>query len=257
MSFDLKVKGVSLDIHQKRILSDVNFELHPGQLTMVLGANGSGKSTLLKTLAKSMEPSTGEICINGKSLKEIPLAEFAKFRAVLTQQTNLSFQTKVEELILMGRYPHFQQVPNPQDLQCVESAISMFDLDSFRHRMYDTLSGGEQQRVQFARVYAQIAHVEDGALLLLDEPLTFLDIKHQLEFIVLIQKLVKEKNRSCLMVIHDVNLALKYGDYFLFMKEGRLIHQGGREVWNEALVHEVFGIQSTLIQFGENAYFSY
>jgi iron complex transport system ATP-binding protein len=235
----------------------VSFVLQPGQLTLVLGANGSGKSTLLKTLAKSMEPTIGEININGKSLKDIPLADFAKFRAVLTQQTNLSFQTKVDEVILMGRYPHFQQVPNPQDLQCVESAISLFDLNSFRHRMYDTLSGGEQQRVQFARVYAQIAHVKEGAILLLDEPLTFLDVKHQVEFILLIKELVSQKKLSCLMVIHDINLAVKNGDYFLFLKEGVLTHKGSTEVWNENLIKEVFGVDSKLIKTEGNFFFSY
>ncbi len=257
MSFDVRVNNLCLDIGKKRILYDVSFDLLPGKLTMVLGANGSGKSSLLKTIAKSLVPTNGEIVINGKSLKDIPLLTYAQTRAVLTQHTNLSFQMKVEDLILMGRYPHFDQLTNAADLQWVEESISMFDLEPFRHRMYDTLSGGEQQRVQFARVYAQIAHVKEGAILLLDEPLTFLDVKHQVEFIFRIKELVSQKKLSCLMVIHDINLAVKNGDYFLFLKEGVLTHKGGTEVWNENLIKEVFGVDSKLIKTEGNFFFSY
>ncbi len=258
MSFDVQFHHVSVDIAKTRILNDISFSMKPGLLTMVLGANGSGKSTLLKTLAKNIPVSSGEVMINQSPLSKIQLSDFAKYRAVLTQQTTMSFQMKVEEIVLMGRYPHFNQVPNSIDLKLVEEALKLFELDEFRNRKYDTLSGGEQQRVQFARVYVQIAHITIGGILLLDEPLTFLDVKHQVSFLHLLRKIVLEKQLTCLMVIHDINLAMNYGDYFLFLKDGELLAKGLKsEVQNADLINMVFELNATMIQHKDLNFFSF
>lgn len=256
MSFEIEFRNVCVDIEKKRILEQISFNLKPGQLTMVLGANGSGKSTLLKTLAKSVPMNAGQIFVNQMDLATISLADFSKYRAVLTQQTTMTFQINVEDIVLMGRYPHFKQVPNPIDLKLVEEALELFELIDFRNRKYDSLSGGEQQRVQFARVYVQIAHMEVGGILLLDEPLTFLDVKHQVSFLQLLRKFVSEKQWTVLMVIHDINLALNYGNYFLFLKHGALIAHGQKsEVQKTEIINEVFDSTAKLIQYEEQSFF--
>ncbi len=258
MSFEVQFRNVCVDIDKKCILKKVSFDMKPGQLTMVLGANGSGKSTLLKSLAKSVALSSGEIFVNQTDLSSIPLADYAKYRAVLTQQTNMTFQMNVEDIVLMGRYPHFNQVPHSIDLILVEEALVLFELIDFRNRKYDSLSGGEQQRVQFARVYVQIAHMEVGGILLLDEPLTFLDVKHQVSFLHLLRKLVLEKQWAVLMVIHDINLAFNYGDYFLFLKNGSLLAHGLKsEVQKPEMINEVFDMKVRMIQHEEQSFFSY
>src|SRR6202789_40136 len=163
----------------------------PGRLHLIMGANGAGKSTLIKLLARLLEPGGGRILYDGTDVARWSERELAQRRAVLSQAVEVAFSIPVRELVMMGRYPHFGARPGTEDLHiCDEDlhicdeVMQFFDVTDMADRSYGTLSGGEKQRVQFARVLAQIWRPLDGSIrhLVLDEPLTFLDIRHQIDF---------------------------------------------------------------------------
>ena len=156
----------------------------PGRLHLILGANGAGKSTLIKLLARLLRPDEGHVLYDSCDVARWSERALAERRAVLSQAVEVAFSIPVRELVMMGRYPHFGTHPGADDLQICDEVMQFFDVAHMAERSYGTLSGGEKQRVQFARVLAQIWRPLDGLnrYLFLDEPLTFLDIRHQIDF---------------------------------------------------------------------------
>lgn len=246
----LKTKGISYSIGKKKILQDVNAEFLPGELNMILGPNGSGKSTFLKIFSGELDGFAGEVYYGSKKLNTLKKEELAKERAVMSQQPELTFPLTVEEVVMMGRYPHFVFNPAKKDDSICEEVIERMNLLHFKDRNYLTLSGGEKQRVQFARVLAQIWEQPANGLryLFLDEPLNNLDINYQQEFLQITKKFT-QGNTVLVAVMHDINIAIQYADKLFFLKEGEVAAHGSPSaILNEELIENVFGVKTTIIK---------
>ncbi len=245
----LKTTGISYTIAKQQILKNISVEFMPGEFAMILGPNGSGKSSFLKIFSGEISQYSGTVLYNHLSLKNIPKEALAKYRAVMSQQPELSFPLTVEEVVMMGRYPHFNFSPNKRDFVICDEVINLMKLHAFKERNYMTLSGGEKQRVQYARVLAQVWEkpAEGCRYLFLDEPLNNLDIKYQQEFLQIAQKL-KDANTVLIAVMHDINLAVQHADTLVILKEGRLFAKGKPgEILTASLIENVFGVHSTII----------
>jgi iron complex transport system ATP-binding protein len=243
----IQVKNLRYSIGNKRLVDGLSFDVHPGEHLAIVGANGAGKSTLLKLLSRELPYTDGEIMIRGKALKTYKPAALARFRAVLAQQTTLSISFTVREIVGMGRYPHFDNRPSVQDHAIVQQAMEETGVSKFSDRDYNTLSGGEQQRVQLARVLAQIYDQPEG-ILFLDEPTNGLDLLYQQQILGLARSLA---NRSyCVVsILHDVNVAARYADKVLILKQGKIIAFGPPAgVINCENIHQAFNIHVKLIQ---------
>ncbi len=213
----------------RRVLIDcVSARFEPARLHLVIGPNGAGKSTLIRLLSRLLRPAAGQVLYDGNDIAHRKERELAQYRAVLSQAVEVAFSLPIRELVLMGRYPHFTGRPGAADLQICEEVMHYFDVEEMADRSYGTLSGGEKQRVQFARVLAQIWRPLDGAtrLLFLDEPLTFLDIRHQLDFMEKVRAFASQKDVVVVGVVHDLNLAVQFADRLLLLHEGRILADG-------------------------------
>jgi iron complex transport system ATP-binding protein len=245
----LRTEGIHYRVGKKLILSDVSMEFRPGEFNMILGPNGSGKSTFLKIFSGELRGYEGGVWYAGKKIETIRKEELARERAVMSQQPELSFPLSVDEVVMMGRYPHFTFNPGKKDGKICDEVIKRMNLESFRERNYLTLSGGEKQRVQYARVLAQIWEKPASGCryLFLDEPLTSLDINYQQEFLQVAREFAKEET-ILVAVMHDINLATQYADKLFFLKEGELVAKGKpKEILTEELIRKVFDVKATII----------
>ena len=246
----LRTENIFYSIGKKLILSNINTEFHPGEFNMILGPNGSGKSTFLKIFSGELHSTDGEVYYDNKKIRSIKTEELAKFRAVMSQQPELSFPLTVDEVVMMGRYPHFNFSPNKKDESICDEVIGRMNLHSFRDRNYLTLSGGEKQRVQYARVLAQIwEQPQNGCrYLFLDEPLASLDIKYQQEFLQIAREFART-GTVLIAVLHDINLAIQFADRLFMLKEGNLVAHGKpKEVLSSELIKNVFDVDATIVE---------
>lgn len=227
----LEAKNIVYKVGGRYLLNDVSLQLMPGKLNLLIGPNGAGKSTLIKVLSGALPPLQGEVLYEGKKIKEISVASLSTYRAVLAQSNELAFPMRVSETVMMGRYPHFTGRPTSNDERIVEEAMHFFEVIDLADRAYTSLSGGEKQRVHFARVASQIweTDAKQCAFLFLDEPLTFLDVFYQYDFMNKLKAFVAQRNILVLGVLHDLQLTGKYADEVVLMKEGKLIKQGDKE----------------------------
>jgi iron complex transport system ATP-binding protein len=245
----IQVKDLTYKVGHKTILSPINTCFLPGKLNLILGPNGSGKSTLIKLLSGDLMPLTGQILYDDINIKSIQKNELASFRAVLSQQTELSFPMNVEEVVMLGRTPHYDFTPTIKDFETVKQAIELLDIQFLINRNYQTLSGGEKQRVQFARVLCQLwdTPINGYRYLLLDEPLNSLDIKYQQQFLKIIQSFLNDKT-VLVGVVHDINLAIRFADQLYFIHNGALVAKGSPlETIQPQLIEEVFNIATEVI----------
>jgi len=246
----LKTENISFSVGKKQILKNVSASFLPGEFNMILGPNGSGKSTFLKIFSGEINKFQGIVLYDDKKIKELRKEELAKKRAVMSQQADLGFPLLVEEVVLMGRYPHFTFDPNKKDITICNEVIERMNLVEFKERNYLTLSGGEKQRVQYARVLAQVwEKPTDGyRYLFLDEPLNSLDISYQHEFLQSAVELMKE-HTVLIAVMHDINLAAHYADNLFFLKEGEMVvHGRPKDILTENIIEQVFNIKTTVIE---------
>ena len=212
-----------------RVLIDhISARFEPGRLHLIVGANGAGKSTLIKLLARLLRPDEGSVSYDGRDAAHWSERDLAQRRAVLSQAIEVAFSMPVRELVLMGRYPHFGARPGAGDLQVCDEVMQFFDVTGMAERSYGTLSGGEKQRVQFARVLAQIWRPLEGSAryLFLDEPLTFLDIRHQIDFMEKVREFASQADVVVVGVVHDLNLAAQFADRLLLLHHGRVLTDG-------------------------------
>lgn len=217
----IDVLNVNYTRGKRMLLNDISFAVSAGELVSIIGPNGAGKSTLLKIIGKDITAYSGSVKLNGRLLTTYDSLTLAKQRAVLAQQTHVSGNISVFELVLMGRYPYFGLTPTTKDIDIVHAVLDSTGMLSFSRRLFNQLSGGEQQRVQMARVLAQIHEVE-GALVLLDEPTTGLDILYQQQ-IMTIAKNLAHKGHTVISVLHDMGFAAFYSDKILILKDGNTI----------------------------------
>ena len=235
--------SLAFEIGRKALLRDVSFSIRPGELLVILGANGAGKSTLLRMLSGEKKPHKGSIKLNGSDLNSLSAAQLALRRGVLNQQNILSMAFTVQEIVLMGRYPHAKNGNIQTDLQILDEVMNLTGIAGLADRSYLSLSGGEQQRVQLSRILAQIWDVPN-ALLLMDEPVASLDLQYQQQTLA-IAKMLTRRGFMVVSVLHDINLAGQYADRILMLKNGRKWYDGTTaEVLNGKNIYEVFEINS-------------
>jgi iron complex transport system ATP-binding protein len=223
-------------------LREVSFELPDAGLVAVVGPNGAGKSTLLGILAGLRSPYTGSALFRGREIRDWPRREFARRVAFVAQSLRVEFPFTVEEVVLMGRAPFAQGwFESPDDHAAARRAMELTDTLAFRERDVRSLSGGERQRVILAAALAQ----QPGTLLL-DEPATFLDLRHQLDLYGLLSELARKM--LIVAVTHDMNLALQFADHALLLDQGSVKAFGtSAEVLSPALVSEVFGVNASIL----------
>lgn len=221
------------DLYMRRgsrpVLQAVSLRAQPGRLLALVGPNGAGKSSLLGVLAGLLIPTQGQATLDGRPLAEWPAAALARRRAMLSQHVRLGFGFRVDEVVLLGRSPYGVRHDNMADHRIVEAALQAAHAWHLRERDYLELSGGEQQRVQLARVLAQVWEGDDGARwLLLDEPEAGLDIAHQ-HFVLRRARLLACQGYGVIVVLHDLNLAARYADEVALLERGRLLRHGAPE----------------------------
>ncbi|MCK0753827.1 ABC transporter ATP-binding protein [Chromohalobacter japonicus] len=230
----------------RRVLDGVDLTVAEGKLTVLLGANGSGKSTLLKTLARTLIPSAGQVCLDGKDIHRRNTREVAQRLGILPQGPVAPEGLTVRQLVGMGRFPHQRlwRQDAEQDARAIREAMAYADVTEFAERSVDALSGGQRQRCWIAMVLAQ-----ETDLILLDEPTTFLDLKVQVDLLELLSRLAHEHGRTLLLVLHDLNLAAAYADQLVMMHEGQIVTRGTpEEVFTATNLKHVFDLDAHVLE---------
>lgn len=251
--------GVTVRLGGRRVLRDVSLEVRPGQVFAVVGPNGAGKSTLLRAMAGDVSPHGGEVRLDGRPLKAWTPVQLAQRRAVLLQDTTLSFPFTALDVALMGRAPHCRGAERPADYAVARQALALVEASHLEARVYPSLSGGERQRVQLARVLAQVLEPDAVAptsasllpasarYLLLDEPISSLDIAHQHAALAIARRLSRE-GVGVLVILHDLNLAAQYADCVVVLNEGQVVSSGKpRAVLTPQLIEHVFGVPAQVL----------
>lgn len=227
------------------IIDGLSLTIPTGQVTVLVGGNGSGKSTLLRTLARLLKPRAGTVVLDGASIASLPTREVAKRLGMLPQGPVAPEGLTVRQLVAQGRYPHQGWLGqwSDRDEEVTRAALHATELDDLSNRPLDALSGGQRQRAWIAMTLAQ-----DTPILLLDEPTTFLDVAHQLDILELLRGLNRQRGRTVVMVLHDLNQAARYADYLIALRNGQIVMAGSPgEVITEDLVRAVFDLDSRVI----------
>ncbi|MFL6375449.1 MAG: heme ABC transporter ATP-binding protein [Pyrinomonadaceae bacterium] len=251
----LEARDITFTINGRELLSGVSATFEPGKLHLIIGPNGAGKSTLIKLLARLTRPTNGSVLYEGTDVTATSEMILAKKRAVLSQAIEVAFPLSVSEVVMMGRYPHFGGRPGPADKKLVDGMMSLVDVMEFADRNYQTLSGGERQRVNFARVLAQVWPTQHETTdfpacryLFLDEPLTFLDIHHQIDFMKKVREFASAPEAVTIGVVHDLNLATRFADRLYMIDGGRIVAAGTPdEVLTADLIRQVFAVEPEFV----------
>lgn len=217
----IKAKDISKKYADKVILSDIEVDLPKGQLIAFIGPNGAGKSTFLSLISRLQPQSTGEIYIDHDEIRNWKSKELAKKLAILKQSNGIQLHISVYDLVSFGRFPYNRGKLTKEDQQIVDEAILKMELVDLKDASIHELSGGQLQRVYIAMILAQ-----DTEYILLDEPLNNLDLNHANQMMQLLKKLVKEQQKTVIIVLHDINFASSFADYIVAMKDGKIFAQG-------------------------------
>lgn len=247
----MRADRISVRRDNRTVIEEISLTLSAGEVVGILGANGAGKSTLLSVLAGELPAAGGIVDLGGVPLQQLPPPILARLRTVLPQSSTLSFDLSVTDVVAMGAYP-FPEISPDNVARTIDHALMLADAAHLRGRRYLHLSGGEQQRVQFARALVQclVAH-SPGAVhyLLLDEPTASLDPRHQQGLMSAVARLAKEEQVGVLAVLHDVNLAARWCDRLLLLGNGRAIACGSpAEVLQPAILRDVYQTEATVLQ---------
>lgn len=218
-----RIANLSVDVPGRRLLDGVTLDLPAGRMIALIGHNGSGKSTLLRTLARQVAPAAGQAWFEDRALADWRPRDYARRLAFLPQHPPPAEGMTVRELVALGRYPWHGAMGrfSATDDAAVAAALAECALEPLAGRLVDTLSGGERQRAWLAMMVAQAAHA-----LLLDEPISALDIAHQVEVLSLVRRMCHDQGRSAVIVLHDVNMAARFCDHVVALRGGRLAMQG-------------------------------
>lgn len=236
----IEIKGLSFAYGKRDILRDISFDVQPGECVGILGNNGAGKSTLITCINRIRTPKSGQVLIGGLDIHKLRRNALARKVAYVAQKNELTNAT-VFDCVLLGRTPYIKWSISQQDLDLCDEMIEALGISHLKLRNVDQLSGGEMQKVMLAR-----ALVQQPELLLLDEPTSNLDPRNQYEMLALVRKIAKEKKIGVLIVIHDLNLALRYCDRFYFIKDHAGFSYGGVETVTSKTIESVYGIQSQI-----------
>jgi iron complex transport system ATP-binding protein len=243
---DLRAAGLSLGYDGRQVVSELSLSLPPARVTAIVGANACGKSTLLRGLARLLKPRAGSVRLDGRDIATLPTRAVATRLGILAQSSVAPEGLTVANLVARGRYPHqglFRQW-SAADEAAVHAALTATRMIALADRPLDELSGGQRQRAWIAMAIAQ-----DTAIMLLDEPTTFLDIAHQIEVLDLLLELNRDRDRTIVLVLHDLNQACRYAHHLVAMAGGRIVAEGPpADVISEALVRQVFNLHCRIIE---------
>ena len=224
------------------VLKEVSFDLEPGKFLAILGNNGVGKSTLLKCLNHILRPDSGQVILDGEHLLAKSTREVAR-RVAFVSQSVPNTQMTVHDVVMLGRRPYMKWGFTEADHQIVHDAMHRLDVEDMRGRFLNQLSSGEKQKVMLARALAQQPKV-----LLLDEPTSALDIQNQYQVLKIVREICHKDNRIAVVVIHDLNLALRFCDRFLLLKDGEVYRNGDRSILDSEALKEVYGVDAKVVE---------
>ena len=234
----LSVDGVEFAYRSRKVLNNIKFEVKRGEVVSILGVNGAGKSTLLKCINKILKPKRGTILIDNFDIRQLDNLELAKKVSYVPQRAEGNYMT-VFDAVLLGRKPHIKWEVSDRDIEITHKVLKLLNLEDYALRYTNELSGGELQKVIIAR-----ALVQEPQILLLDEPTNNLDLKNQLEVMRIIRDISKSQNIASIVVMHDLNLALRYSDKFIMLKDGVIYAEGGKEIINPENIRAVYGVDA-------------
>ena len=236
----LEIKGVSFGYGSMPALEDVTMSLGDGEIVSLVGPNGSGKTTLLKCINMILKFQKGTVLVEEEDISKLKLKELAKLLSYVPQSAGRSFPSTVFEIVLIGRKPYVDWSVSSRDKEIVSNILSLMGLKEMALRQSNELSGGEYQKVLIARALAQ-----EPQVLLLDEPTSNLDLKHQLDVLNLITTIVKKKNIAAVMAMHDLNLASRFSNKMIFLNGGKIYDAGKPEkVLTERNIRKVYGVEA-------------
>ncbi|MEC3876453.1 heme ABC transporter ATP-binding protein [Chryseobacterium salviniae] len=243
----IKAHQISYRHKEFHILDSVDVHLGYGEFLAIVGPNGAGKSSLLSILANEVK-SKQRILFKDKNISEWKVNELSKHKAKFSQHNSNDIPLEVKDVVMMGRYPYFETQPAQEDYEAMNSMMYETDVFHLKEREYNTLSGGEKQRVHLSRVMAQLQNEIAHKVLFLDEPLNNLDVKHQYKALEIIKKFTTKTN-SAIVVLHDLNLAAQYADKVLLMKSGRVAACGTpAEVFTAENISEAYNFPCTICE---------
>lgn len=220
----IQVRELTKLYGKKQVVENVSVDIRRGQITSFIGPNGAGKSTLLSMVSRLLDADTGEVLIDKTNTKQMKSNEFSKRVSILKQSNFMNVRLTIRELVSFGRFPYSKGRLNAEDEQMVDQAIEYMDLGDMEDSYLDELSGGQRQRAFIAMVIAQ-----DTDYVLLDEPLNNLDMKHSVQIMKILRRLVDELGKTVIIVLHDINFASVYSDRIVALKNGRVVKDGPTE----------------------------
>jgi iron complex transport system ATP-binding protein len=241
----LAASGLALGYGERLVVEGLDLDVAQGTVTSVIGPNGCGKSTLLRALGRLLSPRSGQVLLDGKRIDKLPTKEVAKTVGLLPQTPSAPEGLTVADLVARGRHPHqtWYRQWSVEDETAVNEALRLTGMDEHAHRVVDELSGGQRQRAWISMTLAQ-----GTELLLLDEPITYLDLAHQVDVLDLVQDLHATRGTTVVMVLHDLNLAARYSDRLVAMRAGQIVAQGDpHDVLTEALLRDVFDLDAKIL----------
>ncbi|PZN08091.1 MAG: iron ABC transporter ATP-binding protein [Bacillota bacterium] len=242
----VEVKNLSKAYGTKWVLRNVSLRVRRRTITALIGPNGAGKSTLMGVMSRLLKKDGGEIWIDGKEIGSYKSRELAKKISVLRQTNDVRIRITVRELVSFGRFPHTEGRLRKEDWDWVDRAIAYMELDTVQDRFLDELSGGQKQRAFIAMVLAQ-----DTDYVLLDEPLNSLDMKHAVQMMKVLRRMVDELDKTVVVALHDINFASVYADEIVAMKDGRVVKQGrSEEVIESDVLREIYDMDVAVQTIG-------
>ncbi|ASJ56368.1 iron ABC transporter ATP-binding protein [Brevibacillus formosus] len=244
----IEVRNVSKQYGSKYVVEDVSVKIAKGKITSFIGPNGAGKSTLLSMVSRLLTKDQGEVFIEGQEIGQVKSSELAKKISILKQSNHITVRLTIRELVSFGRFPYSQGNLTKEDWAYVDEAIRYLELTDIQHKYLDQLSGGQRQRAYIAMVVAQ-----NTEYVLLDEPLNNLDMKHSVQIMKVLRRLVDEMGKTVVIVIHDINFASVYSDYIVALKDGKVVKEGTTdEIITQPILKDVYDMDIHIEDIEQN-----
>lgn len=244
----VEVRNVSKRYGSKYVVRDVSLKIEKGKITSFIGPNGAGKSTVLSIMSRLISKDAGEILIDGKEISQWKSNDLATKISILKQSNHINIRLTVRELVSFGRFPYSKGNLTKKDWEYVDEAITYMELTDMQHKYLDQLSGGQRQRAYIAMVIAQ-----NTEYILLDEPLNNLDMKHSVQIMKVLRRLVDELGKTVVIVIHDINFASCYSDYIVALRDGEVVQEGPtHNIISEPVLKDIYDMDIEIQDINEN-----